>query len=87
MEFQIDFTAADGLDQCWVGDAPNVEVAEDIVLAANPGSVITWIASEADDDIDDDSYDDSMDGDFDSAMTSAGWGTDEDYGDYGDDYF
>ena len=25
-------------------------------------------------------YDDSMDGDFDSAMTSAGWGTDEDYG-------
>ena len=25
-------------------------------------------------------YDDTMDGDFDSAMTSAGWGTDEDYG-------
>jgi hypothetical protein len=24
-------------------------------------------------------YDDSMDGDFDSAMTSVGWGTDEDY--------
>jgi hypothetical protein len=31
-------------------------------------------------------YDDSMDGDHDSAMTSAGWGTDEDYGYYGDDY-
>ena len=30
-------------------------------------------------------YDDSMDGDHDSAMTSAGWGTDEDYGYYGDD--
>jgi len=28
--------------------------------------------------------DDSMDGDFDSAMASAGLGTDEDYGDYGD---
>ena len=28
----------------------------------------------------DDSYDDSMDGDHDSAMTSCGWGTDEDYG-------
>ena len=28
----------------------------------------------------DDRYDDSMDGDFDSAMTSAGMGTDEDYG-------
>ncbi len=32
----------------------------------------------------DDSYDDSMDGDHDSAMTSAGWGTDEDYGHYED---
>lgn len=30
-------------------------------------------------------YDDSMDGDFDSAMTSAGFGTDEDYGYYGDE--
>ena len=34
----------------------------------------------------DDDYDDSMDGDFDSAMASAGYGTDEDYGHYGDDY-
>lgn len=33
----------------------------------------------------DDYYDDSMDGDHDSAMTSAGWGTDEDYGYYGED--
>lgn len=33
----------------------------------------------------DDCYDDSMDGDHDSAMTSCGWGTDEDYGYYGDD--
>ena len=31
-----------------------------------------------------DQYDDSMDGDFDSAMASAGYGTDEDYGYYGD---
>ena len=30
-------------------------------------------------------YDDSMDGDFDSAMASAGYGTDEDYGYYGGD--
>ena len=30
-----------------------------------------------------DDYDDSMDGDFDSAMASAGYGTDEDYGYYG----
>lgn len=34
----------------------------------------------------DDSYDDSMDGDFDSAMRDAGFGTDEDYGYYGEDY-
>jgi hypothetical protein len=30
--------------------------------------------------------DDSMDGDHDSAMESAGWGTDEDYGFYGEDF-
>jgi len=29
-------------------------------------------------------YDESMDGDFDTAMASAGFGTDEDYGYYGD---
>ncbi len=34
----------------------------------------------------DDYYDDSMDGDFDTAMASAGYGTDEDNGCYGDDY-
>ena len=34
---------------------------------------------------DSDDYDDGMDGDFDSAMASAGWGTDEDYGCYGGD--
>ena len=37
------------------------------------------------DEADDDSYDDSMDGDHESALSSAGWGTDEDYGYYGDD--
>ena len=32
-----------------------------------------------------DSFDDSMDGDAESALASAGWGTDEDYGCYGED--
>ena len=32
---------------------------------------------------DEEEFDDSMDGDHDSAMASAGWGTDEDYGHYG----
>lgn len=31
-----------------------------------------------------DEGDDSMDGDHESALSSAGWGTDEDYGYYGD---
>jgi hypothetical protein len=35
----------------------------------------------------DDSYDDSMDGDEASALASAGWGTDEDYGGDIDDVF
>lgn len=30
-------------------------------------------------------YNDSMDGDHESALASAGFGTDEDYGYYGDD--
>ena len=30
--------------------------------------------------VEDDSFDDSMDGDAESALASAGWGTDEDYG-------
>lgn len=29
-------------------------------------------------------FDDSMDGDAESALASVGWGTDEDYGYYGD---
>ena len=36
-------------------------------------------------DYEQDNYDDSMDGDHDSAMASAGFGTDEDYGYYGDE--
>jgi len=35
---------------------------------------------------DDDDYYDDMDGDHDSAMRDAGFGTDEDYGYYGEDY-
>lgn len=32
----------------------------------------------------DSEYDDSMDGDHESALASAGWGTDESYGDFAD---
>jgi hypothetical protein len=43
------------------------------------------IGKEHGDFFEDPGYDDSMDGDFDSAMASAGFGTDEDYGYYGDE--
>jgi hypothetical protein len=33
---------------------------------------------------DDNDFNESMDGDHDSSMTSCGWGTDEDYGYYGE---
>jgi hypothetical protein len=41
---------------------------------------------EEEDDVWDDSYDDGIDGDFDSGMRDAGYGTDEDYGYYGENY-
>lgn len=51
-------------------------------------NIFPWCDDESHDnnyDDHDDFFDESMDGDHDSAMTSAGWGTDEDYGHYGDD--
>lgn len=41
--------------------------------------------NDADEDEDVDSFDDSRDGDHESGLASCGWGTDEDYGYYGDD--
>jgi hypothetical protein len=47
---------------------------------------LSLVGDEDDSNYDDyhDYHDDSMDGDHDSAMTSAGFGTDEDYGYYGE---
>ena len=42
-----------------------------------------WDGEDYDDNED---WDDEMDGDWDSGMESAGWGTDEDYGYYGEDF-
>ena len=50
-----------------------------------PVADVELIAKEMMIQFDDSTYDDSMDGDFDSAMTSAGMGTDEDYGYFGED--
>ena len=51
-----------------------------IRLKVDLGSVVEVVK-----DYEEDNYDDSMDGDHDSAMASAGFGTDEDYGYYGDE--
>ena len=50
-----------------------------------PVADVELIAKEMMIQFDDSTYDDSMDGDFDSAMASAGFGTDEDYGYFGED--
>jgi hypothetical protein len=52
------------------------------ILAAYDNSVIEFQAEWRDFD---DGDPGNLDGDHDSAMTSIGWGTDEDYGYYGDD--
>lgn len=50
-----------------------------------PVADVELIAKEMMIQFDDSTYDESLDGDFDSAMASAGFGTDEDYGYFGDD--
>ena len=47
-------------------------------IAAKHEVPLDWVDSVANEMAD--HYDESMDGDFDSAMASAGYGTDEDYG-------
>lgn len=63
----------------------------DATEAARENDEYEWDGSRMDDEYEDyyadedSDIDESMDGDFDSAMRDAGWGTDEDYGYYGDD--
>ena len=58
------------------------------IAKARDGDPDQWIQEELDreygDDFATDDVPDSMDGDFDSGMASAGMGTDEDYGYYGE---
>jgi steroid 5-alpha reductase family enzyme len=54
-------------------------------LAGVPVEMVQAFFEVLADEQDEESYDDSMDGDFDSAMASAGYGTDEDYGYFGDE--
>ena len=58
-------------------------------IATKYNMPMSWVEHAADELAEQEAYqyNESMDGDFDSAMASAGYGTDEDYGCYGaDDY-
>jgi len=72
-----------GFPKLWNDDYEPLE--EFLVNNGYPQSEVSfamkWVRMWKDDEK---NYDDSLDGDFDSAMKSAGWGTDEDYGDFGD---
>jgi hypothetical protein len=57
-----------------------VEIAEKLGISIEEVEAQITIIEELDY-----AYDDGMDGDFESAMASAGFGTDEDYGYYGDE--
>lgn len=60
--------------------------AEDAAdLAGVPVEMVQAFFEVLADEQDEESYGESMDGDFDSAMASAGYGTDEDYGYFGGD--
>ena len=57
----------------------------DCVTVSNQLNVpLVWVENVHDALFESEEYNDSMDGDFDSAMASAGYGMDEDYGYYGE---
>tara|TARA_R110002020_G_scaffold354665_1_gene567397 strand:- start:180 stop:404 length:225 start_codon:yes stop_codon:yes gene_type:complete len=70
------------MDECydcsWYGDGTEWRSHEQVTNHETNSE--DWYVQE-----DYDDYDDGMDGDHQSALASAGWGTDEDYGYYGDD--
>jgi hypothetical protein len=70
-----------------IWDALNEHCPDGYYFGAHEGDGACYGVWECEDTYDDDEdYDDPMDGDFDSGMASAGHGTDEDYGYYGDDW-
>lgn len=74
------------IEEMWADGLPFDQIAE----AINKQYGTIYTEAEIDNAIEqiieaqDQRYNDDMDGDFDSAMASAGFGTDEDYGYYGD---
>ena len=74
------------IEEMWADGMPFDQIAE----AINKQYGVYYTEAEVDRAISqiiedqDQGYNDDMDGDFDSAMASAGFGTDEDYGYYGE---
>ena len=74
------------IEEMWADGMPFDQIAE----AINKQYGTVYTEAEIDNAIEqiieaqDQGYNDDMDGDFDSAMASAGFGTDEDYGYYGE---
>lgn len=73
--------AVDIEEMLFKGASPE-QIAEQVNLSVEQVQAYIEMMEDADRDYE---YDDPMDGDHDSAMASAGWGTDEDYGYYGDE--
>ena len=71
------------MNDLYSGDYSFAELAEKYNLSL---ADVEMYHSEMISQIAENNYDDSMDGDFDSAMASAGFGTDEDYGYYGEEF-
>jgi len=65
-------------DMSYVGDEEdsNYDDYNDFYDEDDNSGEVDWV---------DEDIDDSMDGDHESGLASCGWGTDEDYGYYGDD--
>jgi len=71
---EIDALLAQGFDEDDIAEMLNVDPSE-VYARSQDASEEEW-----------DRYEDSMDGDHESALASAGWGMDEDYGaSYSDD--
>jgi len=72
------------LDMVAEGTLEKEQLIRDLLMWMSESDVEDFAAhSGILDDEEETDVDDSMDGDHDSAMASAGWGTDEDYGYYG----
>jgi hypothetical protein len=65
-------------DLILVGNLSNEEIAKVLNVP------IEWVESTEKGLVESGDIDDSMDGDHETALASAGWGTDEDYGYYGE---